>query len=92
MLDGHNTLHVHLDCTIRVMYKGKCIASMVILINSVQSSEQLERQTAHWRGKKNTADEIWPVEFLSGEYEAGRVVVKQGFYSFRSLVTGPKDF
>lgn len=36
------------------------------------------------------ADEITPVEFLDGEYEAG-LVNKQGFYSFWSLVTGPKD-
>lgn len=36
------------------------------------------------------ADEILPVEFLYGEYEAG-LVIKQGFYSFWSLVTGPKD-
>lgn len=36
------------------------------------------------------ADEITPVEFLYGEYEAG-LVIKQGFYSFWALVTGPKD-
>lgn len=35
-------------------------------------------------------DEIMPVEFLYREYEAG-MVIKQGFYSFWSLVTGPKD-
>lgn len=36
------------------------------------------------------ADEIMPVEFLYGEHEAG-LVIKQGFYSFWSLVTGPTD-
>lgn len=34
--------------------------------------------------------EIMPVEFLYREYEAG-LVTKQGFYSFWSLVMGPKD-
>lgn len=36
------------------------------------------------------ADENLPVEFLYGEHEAG-LLIKQGFYSFWSLVTGPKD-
>ena len=31
---------------------------------------------------------LW--SFLYGEYEAG-LVIKQGFYSLRSLVMGPKD-
>lgn len=39
---------------------------------------------------KECAEDIMPVEFLYGEHEAG-LLIKQGFYSFWSLVLGPKD-